>query len=54
MAMGRGKAGSKDGIFVPTPHGFVLPHSRPALQDEEIFLTLSLPFGALQSLTPTS
>ena len=27
--MGRGGAGPKDGVFVPAPHGFVLPHPRP-------------------------
>ena len=27
MAMGR--AGPKDGVFIPTLHGFVLPHPRP-------------------------
>ena len=26
--MGRGGTGSKDGIFVPVPHGFVLPLAR--------------------------
>ena len=29
MAMGRGGAGLKDGVFVPAPHGFILPHPRP-------------------------
>ena len=38
MAMGRGGVGPKDGIFVPAPHGFFLPHPRPALHDGENFL----------------
>ena len=33
-----GGAGSKDGIFVPAPHGFFLPHPRSALHDGENFL----------------
>ena len=28
MAMGRGGAGPKDGVFIPAPHGFVLPYPR--------------------------
>ena len=36
MAMGRG--GPKDGIFAPAPHGFFLPHPRPASHDGENFL----------------
>ena len=31
-------AGLKDGVFAPTPHGFFLPHSRPAPHDGENFL----------------
>ena len=38
MAMGRGGAGPKDGIFVSAPHGFFLPHPRPAPHDGENFL----------------
>ena len=33
-----GGAGPKDGIFVPAPHGFFLPHPRPAPHDGENFL----------------
>ena len=52
MAMGRGGAGSKDGVFVPASHGFVLSHPRPALHDGECFLTPSPPLGAPRSLAP--
>ena len=45
-------AGPKDGVFVPAPHDFVLPHPRPALHDGKIFLTPSPPLGAPQSLAP--
>ena len=38
MAMGRGGAGPKDGIFAPAPHGFLLPHPRSAPHDGENFL----------------
>ena len=33
-----GETGLKDGIFVPAPHGFFLPHPRPAPHDGENFL----------------
>ena len=33
-----GRAGPKDGIFVPAPHGFFLSHPRPAPHDGENFL----------------
>ena len=33
-----GGAGPKDGIFAPAPHGFFLPHPRPAPHDGENFL----------------
>ena len=44
MAMGQGgaegwdRAGPKDGIFTPIPHGFFLHHPCPALHDGENFL----------------
>ena len=38
MAMGRGGAGPKDGVFTPALHGFFLPHPRPATHDGENFL----------------
>ena len=47
-----GKVRPKDGVFVPAPHAFVLPHPRPTLHDGENFLTLSLPLGAPQSPAP--
>ena len=47
-----GGAASKDGVFVPTPHGIVLPHPRPTPHDGENFLTPSLPLRALRSLAP--
>ena len=52
MAMGWGGVASKDGVFVPTPHGIVLPHPRPTPHDGENFLTPSLPLRALRSLAP--
>ena len=45
-----GGAGLKDGVFVPAPHGFFLPHPRPAPHDGEYFLTPSPPLGAPRSL----
>ena len=42
----------KDEIFAPTPHSFILFHSRPVLHDGENFLTSSLLFGAPQSPAP--
>ena len=36
MAMGRGGAGLKDGIFVPTPHGFFLSHPHPLRSREDL------------------
>ena len=53
MAMGRGGAGLKDGVFVLGRHGFVLPHSRPAPYGGEYFLTPSLPLGASRSPIPS-
>ena len=50
--MGRGKAGPKDEGFVPTPHGFVLPHPHPALHDGKNFLTPSPPLGVPRSPAP--
>ena len=50
MAIGRG--GVKDGVFVPAPHGIVLPYPRPAPHDGENFLTPSPPLGAPQSPAP--
>ena len=38
-----GGTGSKNGVFVPTSHGIILPHSRPDPHDGENFLTPSLP-----------
>ena len=35
-----GRVGPKDGIFVPVPHGFVLPYSCPIPHDGENFLIL--------------
>ena len=52
MAMGRGGAGLKDGVFAPAPHGFVLPHPDPAPHDRENFLSPSSPLGAPQSSIP--
>ena len=49
---GRGGAGPKDGVFTPTPHGFVLAYPRLASHDKENFLALFLFLGALQSLAP--
>ena len=44
-----GGASPKDGVFAPTPHGFVLPHPCPAPHDGENFLAPSSPFGAPHS-----
>ena len=41
MAIGQG--GAKGRCLCPTPHGFVLPHPRPAPHDGENFLIPSLP-----------
>ena len=38
-----GGVGLKDGVFVPSPHGFVLLRPRPAPHNEENFLTPSPP-----------
>ena len=46
---GNGAGRGKDGVFIPAPHDFVLPHPRPALHDRENFLTPFPPLGALQS-----
>ena len=46
MAMGRGRAGLKDGVFVPSSCGFVLPHLFPTPHDRENFFTPSLPLRA--------
>ena len=54
MATRRGGVeGSKDGIFVPIPHGIVLPHPRPAPHDGENFLTPSPTLGAPRSPAPS-
>ena len=53
MAMGRGGTGPKDEVFVPAPHGFILPHPLPAPHDKENFLTSSPPLEASQSPTPS-
>ena len=37
--------GPKDGVPVPTPHGFVLPHLRSAPHDDENFLPHPRPMG---------
>ena len=50
MAIGWGR--SKGWGLRPAPHYFVLLHPLPAPHDGKIFLTLSLPLGALQSPTP--
>ena len=47
-----GWAWSKDGIFAPAPHDFVLPHSRPTLYDMKKFLAPSPPIGASWSPAP--
>ena len=52
MAMGHGGAGPKYGVFVSSPHGFVLPHPHPAPHDGENFLTPFPPLGILQSPAP--
>ena len=46
---GVGWGGAKGWVVAPTPHSFVLLHTRPALHDGENFLNSSPPFGALQS-----
>ena len=43
---GRGRKGPKDGVFVPGPYSFVLPHPHLAPHDGEYFLTPSPPLGA--------
>ena len=52
MAMGRGGAGPKDGVFAPAPHGFILLHPRTTPHDKKNFLALSLLLGASQILAP--
>ena len=49
-----GRAGPKDEVFIPAPHGFILPHPCSAPHDGENFLFLSSPLGALRNLTPPS
>ena len=49
MAIGRGGAGLKDGVFALALHDFVLPHPRPTSHDGENFLALSLPLEPLQN-----
>ena len=44
-----GGAESKDGVFVPVPHGFVFPYPCPTLHDRENFLTPSPPLGVPRS-----
>ena len=46
------RADSKDGVFSPILHGFVLPHCRPAQHDGKKFLTPSQPLGTLQNPVP--
>ena len=46
MAMGRGRAGLKDGVFTPAPHDFILPHPRPTSHDRKNFLAQSPSLGA--------
>ena len=53
MIMERDGAGPKDGVFIPTLHGFVLPNLRPAPHERGKFLTPSPPFGALRSPAPS-
>ena len=48
MAMGRGGAGPKDGVFIPAPHGFVLPYPRMM---GKIFLTHPCPLGPCKALS---
>ena len=49
---------SRDGVFAPTrrmaptPHGFVLPHPRPASHDRKNFLTPSSPLRGPRSPVP--
>ena len=43
--MAMGWAWSKDGIFAPAPHDFVLPHSRPTSYDMKKFLPHPHPLG---------
>ena len=50
MAMGWG--GFEGWGLRPRPHGFVLPHPRPALHDKQNFLAPSPPLWALRSLAP--
>ena len=47
-----GGTGSKNGVFVPTSHGIILPHSRPDPHDGENFLTPFPLLGAPQNPTP--
>ena len=50
--MGRGEAGPKDGVFIPGPHGFVLPHPRPAPPHitGKTFSSHPHPFGPRETL----
>ena len=50
MTMGRGRAGPKDGIFAPIPHGLFLPHPRPAPHDRENFLPHPRPLRPYKAL----
>ena len=47
------KAGSNDRVFIPAPHGFVLPHSRPASprMTWNIFSPHSRPLGPRKALS---
>ena len=58
MAMGRGRAGRggagpKDEVFVPTLYSFVFPHPHPILPNGENFLTPPRPLEPHEAL-PTS
>ena len=46
------RADLKDGVFTSTPHGFVLPHCRPAPHDRKNFLTSSPPLRTSRSPAP--
>ena len=50
--MGWGEAGSKERVFIPALHNFVLPYPHPILHDKENFLTPSSSLGAPRSPAP--
>ena len=49
MAMGRGGAGPKDGVFALVPQDFVLLHPRPLSHDTENFLLHLRPLGPCEA-----